>query len=113
MSSSADPELTGPARLTGASRMAFLARDTAFYGAAAITNKAFFLITLPFLTRYFGVDRYGLIDFLYVLVLFLTAVVVLGQTRQSLVTSGTTTTRSTDGKSFPSRSSCNWLFLAA
>lgn len=50
-----------------------------FYGAASVLNKAFFLLTLPLLARHFGVEAYGTIDFLNVLIIFLTTVVVLGQ----------------------------------
>lgn len=69
----------GPATLSLAGRLAFLAKDAAFYGGASAVSKLFFLVTLPILTRAFSEVDYGVVDLLTFTVLFVGTLAILGQ----------------------------------
>ena len=56
-----------------------LAKDTVVYGFAALLNKSITLITFPLLTRYFSVEEFGELDFLFITLGLLVIFVGCGQ----------------------------------
>jgi O-antigen/teichoic acid export membrane protein len=60
-------------------KLAFLAKDSAVYGAAAALNKAFALVTFPVLTWNLSIEQFGAIDLYNTVVTVLTICLVMGQ----------------------------------
>jgi O-antigen/teichoic acid export membrane protein len=54
-------------------------KDTVVYGIASLFSKSVALFTFPFLTRYFSINQYGLIDLFYLSITLLISLLSLGQ----------------------------------
>lgn len=60
-------------------QLSFLLKDSIIYGGANAISKLTTLITFPLLARYFGVEQFGIYDYLVVLSSFITIIFVFGQ----------------------------------
>ena len=68
-----------PSGLPFKEKIKFLAKDTLFYGGLRSIALLAPFLTIPFLTRYFKIEEYGLYDSLLVFSTFVTTLLVFGQ----------------------------------
>jgi O-antigen/teichoic acid export membrane protein len=68
-----------PSKLSSENKLKFLFKDTYFFGGLFALSMIFPFITLPFLTKYFSVEDFGLYDSLIVLSGFLSLFFIFGQ----------------------------------